>query len=108
MNLITNIQKFSIHDGDGIRTTVFFKGCPLKCEWCHNPETQRYEQELQYDSEKCTGCGCCAKVCPSGAITMRMASRYSTRHSVSSVANVRTSVHKVSARSLVKNTPSRV
>ena len=51
MNLITNIQKFSIHDGDGIRTTVFFKGCPLKCEWCHNPETQRYEQELQYDSE---------------------------------------------------------
>lgn len=71
MNLITNIQKFSIHDGDGIRTTVFFKGCPLKCEWCHNPETQRYEQELQYDSEKCTGCGCCAKVCPSGAITMQ-------------------------------------
>lgn len=71
MNLITNIQKFSIHDGDGIRTTVFFKGCPLKCEWCHNPETQRYERELQYDSEKCTGCGCCAKVCPSEAITMQ-------------------------------------
>ena len=39
MDLITNIQKYSIHDGDGIRTTVFFKGCPLKCEWCHNPET---------------------------------------------------------------------
>lgn len=71
MNLITNIQKFSIHDGDGIRTTVFFKGCPLKCEWCHNPETQRYERELQYDSEKCTSCGCCAKVCPSEAITMQ-------------------------------------
>lgn len=71
MNLITNIQKFSIHDGDGIRTTVFFKGCPLKCEWCHNPETQRYERELQYDSEKCTGCGSCARVCPSGAITMQ-------------------------------------
>ena len=53
MNLVTNIQKYSIHDGDGIRTTVFFKGCPLKCEWCHNPETQRFERELQCDKEKC-------------------------------------------------------
>lgn len=60
MDLITNIQKYSIHDGDGIRTTVFFKGCPLKCVWCHNPETQRFEQEIQYDREKCTGCGACA------------------------------------------------
>ena len=70
MNLVTNIQKYSIHDGDGIRTTVFFKGCPLKCEWCHNPETQRFERELQCDKEKCVGCGTCAKVCPNGAITM--------------------------------------
>ena len=70
MDLITNIQKYSIHDGDGIRTTVFFKGCPLKCVWCHNPETQRFEQEIQYDAEKCTGCGVCAKVCPNGAVTM--------------------------------------
>ena len=51
MDLITNIQKYSIHDGDGIRTTVFFKGCPLKCVWCHNPETQCFEQEIQYDAE---------------------------------------------------------
>ena len=70
MDLITNIQKYSIHDGDGIRTTVFFKGCPLKCVWCHNPETQRFEQEIQYDAEKCTGCGVCAKVRPNGAVTM--------------------------------------
>lgn len=70
MDFITNIQKYSIHDGDGIRTTVFFKGCPLKCVWCHNPETQRYERELQYDKEKCVGCGACAKACPRGAITM--------------------------------------
>ncbi len=70
MDLITNIQKYSIHDGDGIRTTVFFKGCPLKCVWCHNPETQRFEKELQYDKEKCLGCGACAKVCPQAAITM--------------------------------------
>lgn len=41
MCLVTNIQKYSIHDGDGIRTTVFFKGCPLRCAWCHNPETQK-------------------------------------------------------------------
>ena len=70
MSLITNFQKFSIHDGDGIRTSVFFKGCPLKCEWCHNPETQRFEKEMQCDKEKCVGCGTCAKVCPNGAISM--------------------------------------
>lgn len=70
MDLITNIQKYSIHDGDGIRTTVFFKGCPLKCIWCHNPETQRFEKELQYDKEKCLGCGACARACPQGAISM--------------------------------------
>ncbi len=70
MKNITNIQKFSIHDGDGIRTTVFFKGCPLKCEWCHNPETQRFEKEMQVDREKCTGCGTCASVCPNGAVRM--------------------------------------
>lgn len=71
MKNITNIQKFSVHDGDGIRTSVFFKGCPLKCQWCHNPETQRYERELEYDPEKCTGCGACARICPSQAITMK-------------------------------------
>ena len=70
MKNITNIQKFSIHDGDGIRTTVFFKGCPLKCEWCHKPETQRFEKEMQVDREKCTGCGTCASVCPNGAVRM--------------------------------------
>lgn len=70
MKNITNIQKFSIHDGDGIRTTVFFKGCPLKCEWCHNPETQRFEKEMQVDRKKCTGCGTCASVCPNGAVRM--------------------------------------
>lgn len=71
MNTITNIQKFSIHDGDGIRTTVFYKGCPLRCQWCHNPETQRYEKEMQVDPDKCVGCGACARVCPNGAVTMQ-------------------------------------
>ena len=71
MKNVTNIQKFSIHDGDGIRTSVFFKGCPLRCEWCHNPETQRYEREIQYDHDKCTGCGACVEACPNQAILLK-------------------------------------
>lgn len=71
MSLITSIQKYSIHDGDGIRTTVFFKGCLLKCVWCHNPETQGYDKELLYDKEKCTGCRNCEPVCPNKAITKK-------------------------------------
>ncbi|EKN42398.1 glycyl-radical enzyme activating family protein, partial [Clostridium botulinum CFSAN001627] len=49
---IVNIQKFSVHDGPGIRTTVFFKGCPLNCWWCHNPETQRREHEIMFFEER--------------------------------------------------------
>ena len=67
--MIFNIQKFSLHDGPGIRTTVFFKGCPLKCLWCHNPESQGIKREMLYDREKCVRCGMCAKVCPQKAIT---------------------------------------
>lgn len=65
---IINIQKFSIHDGNGIRTTVFFKGCPLSCVWCHNPESQRFHRELMFDEERCTGCGSCIPACPQQAI----------------------------------------
>lgn len=65
--LVLNIQKYSIHDGEGIRTTVFFKGCPLSCRWCHNPESQRYPRELLFREERCTGCGACAGACPRGA-----------------------------------------
>lgn len=65
---IFNIQKFSVHDGPGIRTTVFLKGCPLKCLWCHNPESQKYEKQMLFDSNKCVLCGTCVRVCPQKAI----------------------------------------
>ncbi len=66
--MIFNIQKCSIHDGDGLRTLVFFKGCPLRCPWCANPESQSYEQEIMESSLRCIGCGICRQVCPKGAI----------------------------------------
>lgn len=66
--LILNIQKYSLHDGDGIRTTVFFKGCPLECIWCHNPESQAYNKEVLYNEEKCTKCEVCIDKCPHKAI----------------------------------------
>ena len=59
MMLITDIQRFCMHDGPGIRTTVFFKGCPLRCVWCHNPETQSRQKELLFYKEKCIRCGIC-------------------------------------------------
>lgn len=66
--LITEIQRFSLQDGPGIRTTIFFKGCPLHCPWCHNPETLSPENEFYFYAGKCTACGRCAKICPSGAL----------------------------------------
>ena len=65
--IITNIQRFSLTDGDGIRTTVFFKGCNMHCKWCHNPETINNHSELMFYETKCIGCGKCFEVCPSGA-----------------------------------------
>ncbi|MBO6163963.1 MAG: glycyl-radical enzyme activating protein [Lachnospiraceae bacterium] len=62
--LIFNIQKFSTHDGDGVRTTIFFKGCPLRCRWCHNPESQSYQKEMVLYRHKCTACGACVAKCP--------------------------------------------
>lgn len=65
---VFNIQRFSVHDGDGIRTTVFFTGCPLACRWCHNPEGESFRPSLLFNREKCVGCGACIPVCGVGAI----------------------------------------
>jgi pyruvate formate lyase activating enzyme len=61
-------MRYSLHDGPGIRTTVFMKGCPLRCWWCHNPESQATKPELMYFAERCLGCGDCIPVCPEGAV----------------------------------------
>lgn len=65
--LISDIKRFAVHDGDGIRTTVFFKGCPLKCRWCHNPEGISRKPQLSYIAKKCIQCGACIDRCPAGA-----------------------------------------
>ncbi len=65
--LISRIQKFCMHDGPGVRTVVFFKGCPLRCAWCHNPESRAAAGELAFDPKRCVLCGACAEVCPAGA-----------------------------------------
>jgi pyruvate formate lyase activating enzyme len=65
--LLFDIQRFSLHDGPGIRTTVFLKGCPLRCQWCHNPESQTTRVEIGFRPEACAVCGACANVCEHGA-----------------------------------------
>jgi len=66
---VMEIQRFALHDGPGIRTTVFLQGCPLRCPWCANPESQAGGKKLMYLQKRCIGCGRCAAVCPSGCIT---------------------------------------
>ncbi|MCX6143135.1 MAG: 4Fe-4S cluster-binding domain-containing protein, partial [Ignavibacteriales bacterium] len=66
--LIFNIQRFSVNDGPGIRTTVFLKGCPLHCKWCHNPESISPDQQLLLRDDRCIRCGDCFSLCKNHAV----------------------------------------
>jgi len=68
---VLDVKRLSVHDGPGIRTTIFLKGCPLNCRWCHNPESVSPEPEIGLLKAKCRGCGKCAEVCPEGAHEFR-------------------------------------
>ena len=69
---ITGIKRMAVHDGVGLRTTVFLKGCPLRCIWCHNPETLSFEKEMGFYRHKCIACGSCITACPTGAISKEL------------------------------------
>jgi pyruvate formate lyase activating enzyme len=68
--VVFDIKRYALHDGPGIRTTVFFKGCPLRCWWCHNPESQAASLELMFQKNRCTGCGDCLAACEEGALSL--------------------------------------
>ena len=70
MAFLFDIKRYSINDGPGVRVTVFFKGCPLSCKWCHNPESQSFKKEKLYNKNKCIGCCTCVDVCPENALTL--------------------------------------
>ena len=70
MAFLFDIKRFSINDGPGVRVTVFFKGCPLSCKWCHNPESQSFKTEKLYNKNKCIGCDSCVEICPENALTL--------------------------------------
>ena len=77
--LLMDIKRMAIHDGPGIRTTLFLKGCPLKCVWCHNPEGIAVKRQLAYFEHKCIGCGQCVDVCPRNAHSLAQTGHFLDR-----------------------------
>lgn len=75
---VFRIERLAVHDGPGIRTVLFFKGCPLRCVWCSSPESQQAAPEVAYWRERCTGCGDCVRACPEGAALLTQAGRVIT------------------------------
>jgi pyruvate formate lyase activating enzyme len=69
--VVFDIQRYSLHDGPGLRTLVFLKGCALRCLWCSNPESHARDPEMLYDADRCTRCGACVRACPSGALSQK-------------------------------------
>ena len=98
--IVFDIKRFSIHDGPGIRTTVFLKGCPLTCLWCHNPESQQSALELIFRPERCIHCGACFEACPEGAIYQRDGS-YLTNRSLCKVCGICVDVCCAEAREII-------
>jgi len=79
--IVFDIKRYAVNDGPGIRTTIFLKGCHLRCKWCCNPESQLLHPEILFNKEKCTSCGKCTEVCPVGA-HQNLNGRHSLNHSV--------------------------
>lgn len=103
--LIFDIKRYAIHDGPGIRTTVFFKGCPLSCWWCHNPEGQSFSPELMVWPDRCLKCRTCISACPNSAISISNSSIVTDRGKCE-VCGVCAAKCSANAREIVGNTVS--
>jgi len=92
---IFDLKKYSINDGPGIRTTVFFSGCPLSCLWCHNPESQSLALDLLYRAGRCLLCGACVEACPENAISLETKNQYTDEHGIGLENSVKKRAQKI-------------